>query len=352
MIFCTLFDSNYLDKGLVMYRSLKKLKKDFKLYVLAMDNKCYEILTAEKLNELIPIKQSEFLTDQLLQVKETRTRAEFCWTCTSFLIDYVLTYYQELECTYVDADLYFYSDPSVLLAEMGDDKTVQIVPHRFLKTCQDEYRKKYSGTYCVQFNTFKNTEGALQLLRRWEMQCLTSCSSAPDTRVLGDQGYLENWEKYPNVSVLMHLGGGVAPWNVAQYKLVCKDELLILKEKSTGKVFPLVFYHYHNLKYHSAHEVDIGVFKYNWGTDEKLISSIYPAYLRELDDEKKRLKEKFSIYPLLTEHPAFPKITAKRNYRLSNFIRNIKFESLIKIYILLDSKVRDKLNYKKDIMKI
>ena len=66
MIFCTLFDSNYLDKGLVLLDSLKRLNIDFKLYVLAMNDKCYEVLSdVMKSNapdkELLPFSLGTFL---------------------------------------------------------------------------------------------------------------------------------------------------------------------------------------------------------------------------------------------------------------------------------------------------
>ena len=35
--FCTLFDSNYIDRALVMYQSLEAVLDDFKLYVIAFD---------------------------------------------------------------------------------------------------------------------------------------------------------------------------------------------------------------------------------------------------------------------------------------------------------------------------
>ena len=54
-IFCTLFDSNYLDKGLVLYDSMCKYIGDFKLYVFAFDQKCYDIIKAEDKDNLVPI---------------------------------------------------------------------------------------------------------------------------------------------------------------------------------------------------------------------------------------------------------------------------------------------------------
>ena len=40
MVLCTLYDSNYLDKGIALYYSLIKLEVPFKMYVLPMDEKC------------------------------------------------------------------------------------------------------------------------------------------------------------------------------------------------------------------------------------------------------------------------------------------------------------------------
>ena len=48
-IYCTLFDSNYLDKGLVLYHSLCACEPDFRLYVFAFDERCREVLEAEAL---------------------------------------------------------------------------------------------------------------------------------------------------------------------------------------------------------------------------------------------------------------------------------------------------------------
>ena len=46
--FCTYFDSNYLYRGLALYYSIKRLKINFRLWVLCFDNISYNIL--EKLN--------------------------------------------------------------------------------------------------------------------------------------------------------------------------------------------------------------------------------------------------------------------------------------------------------------
>ena len=87
---CTLFDHNYLDKGLVLYDSLVACSEDSILYVLAMSDRCYEVLSDMQLPRIVPIRLSDFEDDELLRVKPTRGVGEYCWTCTSSLILYVL----------------------------------------------------------------------------------------------------------------------------------------------------------------------------------------------------------------------------------------------------------------------
>ena len=49
LIFCTLFDSNYIDKGLVLYDSMVRTMPEFKLYAFAFDKKCEDILEKENI---------------------------------------------------------------------------------------------------------------------------------------------------------------------------------------------------------------------------------------------------------------------------------------------------------------
>lgn len=151
---CTLFDSNYLDKGLVLYKSLERYASDFTLYVLAMNDKCYEVLTDLNFEHLIPIRLADFENEDLLQVKPTRGIGEYCWTCSSSLIKYVLDTYQPDYCSYVDADMAFYADPLVLVDEMKESNaSVSIVGHRF--NSFELNQADIVGTYCVECNTFK-----------------------------------------------------------------------------------------------------------------------------------------------------------------------------------------------------
>ena len=93
------------------FESLLATSQQFHLYVVAFDKAALDFLQELSLANMTTISLTEFEDDQLLQIKPTRTAAEYCWTCTSSLILYCLNRYNLDSCTYVDADMYFFDDP-------------------------------------------------------------------------------------------------------------------------------------------------------------------------------------------------------------------------------------------------
>lgn len=253
--FCTLFDSNYLSRGVTMYQSLAATGANFHLYVFAFDEKCRQVLETMNLPKLTVISLKEFEDEALLKVKPTRTRAEYCWTSTSSTILYCIEQFNLPACTYLDADMFFYADPSVLIDEMGD-KSIMITEHRYTPRYD---KTALSGTYCVQFVTFKNDERGLTALRWWRNACLEWCYNRHEDGKFGDQKYLDDWTtRFEAVHVLQHLGGGLALWNIQQYSVTEQDGKLTCTEKTTGKTFSPVFYHFHYLKYFNNGYVELG----------------------------------------------------------------------------------------------
>lgn len=106
--FCTLFDSNYLVKGLVMYQSLLKTCPNFHLYILAFDDLLNRTLVDMRLPHVTVISLENFEDDELITVKPCRTTVEYMWTATPSIILYCITKYELEHCTYIDADLCFF----------------------------------------------------------------------------------------------------------------------------------------------------------------------------------------------------------------------------------------------------
>ncbi len=274
--FCTLFDSTYLSRGLAMYNSLSRYCPAFHLYVFAFNGECFEILNKMRLEHMTVIPLVEFEDKELLRVKPDRTRGEYCWTCTSSTILYVLNRYRVDHCTYLDSDLYFFSSPQVLIDEMGD-ASVLITPHRYTPKYDQGWK---TGIYCVQFVTIRNNQKGLTVLNWWRNACLEWCYNRFEEGRFGDQKYLDDWPaRFEGVHVLEHLGGGVAPWNMQQYTFHKKDGRLMGEQIKSGKLFDVVFFHFHSLMFVSSNYFSPRPY---YQRSESVISLLFNPYAKEI----------------------------------------------------------------------
>lgn len=230
-----------------MYDSLRAHAPEFHLYVFAFNELARETLQALALPHLTVVSLKEFEDKDLLRVKKERTRAEYCWTSTSSTILYVLNNFNEPNCTYVDADMVFYSDPGALIREAEEaGKSVMITSHRYTRRYD---QSKLRGKYCVQFMYFRNNPEGREVLQWWRDRCIEWCYARVEDGKFGDQKYLDDWTiRFPSVHELVHEGGGIAPWNCQQYRLTGDIEDKILTNLETGKAWPLVFFHFHGVK--------------------------------------------------------------------------------------------------------
>jgi len=297
MIFTTLFDSYYLDKGLALYRSLERVTDDFKLYIYAFDEKAHEVLKDMKLEHAVILCKEDLEAEYpiLEKLKKERSKAEYSWTCTPVSIEYVLNSFGEDNCTYIDADLFFFSDPVVLLEEIkAAGAGIVVTPHRFTDSLKDKRLLKRSGKYCVEFNYFDNSPESRKALSWWKEKCFEWCYHIYEKDRMGDQKYLERFpELFEGVHELQHPGGGVAPWNLAQYEVTTNSDgkEIMLVEKKNGKIFPIVFYHFQSMRYISKDWIIIRSETHS----KKTKDVIYRPYLIELESIRKELKRKYDI---------------------------------------------------------
>lgn len=279
--FVTLFNSNYLSRGLVLYHSLVKHCSDFHLYVIAFDDATFDYFENNPQKNLTAISLAQFEDEKLKAIKHTRSAAEYCWTSTPSTVLYCINNFKLTNCTYIDADMCFYSDPQVLLDEMGDN-SVLITDHRYTPKYDQSVT---SGKYCVQFVTFKNTPDGLIVLNWWREACLDWCYDKFEDGKFGDQKYLDNWTtKFKGVHELKHLGGGLAPWNIQQYKFTINSGKIFGTEISTDAKFEAVFFHYHSLKFFEYEIVLLSDTGYD--LTENVINTFYKPYVKDLISKK------------------------------------------------------------------
>lgn len=247
MVFCTLFNKYYLTRGLALYHSLSETCESFTLYVFAFDDFTFEYLKSLNRDNLIPVSLEDFEDEELLAVKPGRSFAEYCWTSTPSTVLWVLKNTNASSCTYVDADLYFYHNPQILLDEMTENEDILITSHNYTPRYD---QSALSGKYCVQFMFFRKSEKGLKVLNWWRDRCLEWCYNRHEDGKFGDQKYLDVWpEMFEGVHELEH-SGALAPWNVQQYE-VSDGFSPNIRALSDNKEYPVVFYHFHGVKYYA-----------------------------------------------------------------------------------------------------
>ncbi|MEP7288287.1 MAG: glycosyl transferase [Chloroflexota bacterium] len=242
--YCTYFDSGYLLRGLTLYRSLlEHSQRDFVLWVLCFDDYSYEVISRLDQANLRAVRLQDFEhgDEPLLQAKQNRSRVEYFFTCTPSWPLYLLDHHNEIGIiTYLDADLYFFSDLQPVFAEIKNYSAL-IIPHGFPPELK---HLEIHGIFNVGLLMFRNDNSGREILTHWREQCLDWCGDYPDNNRFADQKYLDEWPaKYKTVVVSANIGANLAPWNWMNYREITRHDGKIWVEETA-----LIFYHYQGLK--------------------------------------------------------------------------------------------------------
>ena len=275
--FATYFDSGYLVPGDTLFRSLKKNGGEFRLFVVCLDDELFELLCRHGEPELVPLRLAdiEAFDPEFAATRATRSRVEYYFTLSPVLPLYLLHRFPELDSiTYLDADLYFYSRPEPLFAEL-DDGAVLIIPHRF--PAEIRWREQF-GIYNVQFQIYRRDPRTFAILHWWRDRCLEWCFARVEPARFADQKYLDEWpERFAGVVVSRLSGAGLAPWNWSNYRLkVGNDGILTVDDER------LIFYHFQGFKLLSNHLLYHNLGSYGKVMNASLLTFFYGNYLAEL----------------------------------------------------------------------
>ena len=214
--YVTFFDKNYLPHGMALYESMCKFCNPFKLIILCVDDKTFEIINLLKLENVQLLKLSNLENEELKKAKKTRTQTEYCWTLTPFSVRFAFESNPLVDqITYIDADMWFMKSPQPIFYELKESKKeILITRHGFSK----EYdQTNDSGEFCVQFITFSRKAEDIRV--EWEQNCLKWCFNRIEEEKFGDQKYLEEWPK--KYSSRVHISKNdewfLAPWNATRF---------------------------------------------------------------------------------------------------------------------------------------
>jgi hypothetical protein len=280
--------------GMTLHHSLMMHAQPFHLWIICMDTtveKQLQQLTLPYVT-LIPLQDVE--TPELIEIKAGRSKGEYCWTLTPFTFEAVFTRNSCVQrVTYLDADLFFFDDPRILLQELQlSQKQVLITDHAYAP----EYDQSLiSGRFCVQFITFTRTDTAAHLMHRWQSQCLEWCFNRCEDGKFGDQKYLDSWPtQFSNeVHIVQQVEKTLGPWNINFFA-----------KQQSGELHP-VFYHFHGFRITSPTCIQL-FFGYHVGNRglgiyEKYISLLLEnnAHLQKIGISIPYIPSKQGIYETL-----------------------------------------------------
>jgi hypothetical protein len=289
--YCTYFDSRYLSRGLSLYNSLRKATPSFHLWILCLDDICYDAICALKLTDATPLRLTEIERADLefLSIKNSRSLLEYYFTSTGVFMSFLFKKVLDIDIlTYIESDIFFFSDPAFLLDQFHD-ASVQIVPHRYSE--RNRSLEKW-GKYNVGWVTFRRDKAGLSCLSWWRESCIAWCYDRLEGDRFADQKYLDRFPKdFSRVQIVDHVGVNVAPWNLDTGRLSrAEDGALLFCEQ------PLIFFHFHKLRQIAPGLWRTRLSDYGARLDRLTRDCLYLPYIRGLISKERELR------PLLS-HP-------------------------------------------------
>jgi hypothetical protein len=271
------------------------------VYVLSLSDLCTTILRELALPnvEIIPLAALEEAYPELVAVKPTRKLIEYYFTLSPFLPHYLFARTAADRITYVDADLFFFTSPQLVLDSLGE-ASVAITPHRF----SFEYRNHVIyGLFNVGWITYRRCAEGLDCLDTYKAECLEWCYDKLENGRFGDQKYLDNWpSRYPSLRVISHKGVNLATWNVQGHVIRFKNNMVTVDDD------PLVFYHYSPTQILPDGSVNIPL-ESGGGSRSKavLVEHVINPYKRRLEEQHRMLEQRFPALATARSEIRYPR---------------------------------------------
>ncbi len=286
----TYFDINYLDRGLVLHNSLIKTKCNFKLFILALDNRTYDFFKSNEsvFTNITIIQLSEIFTykTDLCFLQKDRSIVELYFTLSPVLPLFLLSKFKIPHICTLDADMYFFTSPQCYF-DLLKKFDIILTPHKFSDSNKN---KLIYGKYNVSFQIFNNNEKAIQFLDDWQKLCFDWCFDILDLENdrFADQLYLNRLAiKFAgSVYDIDDCVGGLAPWNISSFDLEFKNSKFLSNQKE------IIFYHFHGFKFLSRNIISTSFSEYSIKYNKVLL-----YMLSEYWSNLKLFQYKFKLIP-------------------------------------------------------
>lgn len=285
--YCTYFDHRFLERGLAMIRSLRRVDPGCRIAVLCLTEICARAMARLGEPGVTLLRLDDFERDNpdLLAIKETRALRDYYFTLSGCLVASELRQVPAGEVlAYVDADLFFYASPEPLLAAMAN-ASVGLVGHRH--HWWTKRLEKY-GRFNVGWVGFRADATGREAAEWWRARCIEWCYCDLSSDRFADQKYLDHmFKKFPRVVEIGHPGANLGPWNICRHALVAGPDGHFVVDRA----FPLIFFHYSGLTRVSDDTYLCSNVSYLGPFSRTVRKGLYAPYLAGL----KRIREELAL---------------------------------------------------------
>ncbi len=292
-VFCMVVSRTRLIQAIACFLSLYKNMDNFKVYILCVDEKCYEFLKEINSDKIVLVTIAELNREDLLAIKASRKLNQYCWTLKPGFIKHIFTLDDSINrVTYIDSDLFFYQNPNVIFENQPDASVLLSSGEIFLPMYSKEFNQTMqtlTGNFNSGFISFKKDINGLQCVNWWDKMCVDSCTSNPEDNKFGDQKYLDDMPfLFNNVYEITTQGINIGHWNYLKYKFtVSNDNVMVNNNK-------LIFYHFSGFRIISKYDI-----RQVHEEDRVNIPFIYQIYKRALGkiiDDVEKIDPNFKEY--------------------------------------------------------
>lgn len=279
--YATYFDSGYLSRGLTLIDSLRRHGDHAPVWILTLDDAAKRYLDEAALPGVtaVTIADIEAAEPALPPLKSQRSRMEYYFTATPLLMKWVMAMQADPRTVviYLDADLFFFDDPSLVLDALGSG-SVGIIEHKYPPRVAASLAKY--GRFNVGWVGIRCDARGTACVQWWGESTLAWCSDKPEDGKYADQGYLDSFPgMFEGVVVLPSVGFNLAPWNTANAVLTPAGDAVTVS--GDGRRDALVFFHFHGLRRVGGWYVSSQLVYGSW-MSRTLREAVYRPYVARL----------------------------------------------------------------------
>jgi len=241
-IFCTYFDKKYISQALALIESIKRIYKDSRIFIFALDSETMNFFETSKIAnvEYLETQSRKKLSEIFEQFRLSRSYSESIFSLKPIFIREVLKFAAEDQWViYLDSDTFLFHPLDI--QNMRPENSVLLSPHFF--SVESEHLLT-SGFYNAGLVGIKNNVSGRESLQLWVELCEHNCSIDKTNGQYADQKYLEKLrELWPSRIHEMKMGNNLGAWSFSNRTQFSKDKNLLLID---GNIVCL--YHFHGYK--------------------------------------------------------------------------------------------------------